>query len=408
MSIKTPATGVMLRRPYGNHVFGNVDTLGQAFFQDVGKMAVEFLGIDMGGVEPDKFGAGKLHFVVDGAGDDVTGCEVLAGIVLFHECRLVVLRAQNGAGTTHGFGDQKGGAYTGLVERGRMKLGEFHVGDAAHGAVHHRDAIACGDAGVGGRIKDIATAARGEHGQAREDAHDLFGLDIEGIDAVTFDAGSAAVEVAPEVVLCEQVDGEKMFAEGDVGMQLDSGQEGTFDFPARSILGVEDAAFGVAALAAKAEGAVFAAVEPGAIVNKLLHTQGAIFDDHAHHFLIAKAIARVERVGNMGFEGVHVGNHGGDATLRILGIALVFVALGDDEHLAQLRRLERKRQSGHAGTDHQKICANVHVAKVGNFCFKRFAGYSQDITKGVNSVGGRQYKANATSTFRNSEGGAIT
>ena len=51
----------------------------------------------------------------------------------------------------------------------------------------------------------------------------------------------------------------------------------------------------------------------------------------------------------------------GDAALRIVGVALAQLALGDDRDPAVFGRFQRKAQSGDAAADNQKIRFDVHM-----------------------------------------------
>ena len=83
-------------------------------------------------------------------------------------------------------------------------------------------------------------------------------------------------------------------------------------------------------------------------LGPLAHTQ---IDDH----VVAEPGARRHRVGHVRLEGVPFVEHAGDAPLRVLGVRLVALALGDDEHVAVCRRLEREGEPSDAAADDEVV-----------------------------------------------------
>ena len=249
--------------------------------------------------------AGYLHLVVDGAGDDVARRQREPGVVFVHE--LVALKVlQDGAGAPHSLGDEEGGFFGRVVERRGVELHELQVSQHAAGAVNHGHAVAGGDDGSGGGGIDIAHAAGGQEGDLGEVGIDLIGAAVEGVNAIAFDAGCVFGDPLPKMVLGDEVDGELVFFQLDIGVVVDCLQESAFDFGTGIILVVQDAELGVSALTVQVEGAVVFLVEVHAPLHELLYLLGC----HAHHLFHGLAVGDVvagdDGVGDMLVEGVYL------------------------------------------------------------------------------------------------------
>ena len=72
---------------------------------------------------------------------------------------------------------------------------------------------------------------------------------------------------------------------------------------------------------------------------------GALAHAQLDDALVAEARAGDERVLDVRLERVALGEHGGDAALRVLRVRLVARALGDDDDVAVRRGLEREREA---------------------------------------------------------------
>ena len=144
----------------------------------------------------------------------------------------------------------------------------------------------------------------------------------------------------------------------DVLMRGDGGQQRPLDLPSGDVLGMQDAALRVATLPAKVELALavdFPLGELHAKLDQLVDSGRAFLDDTAHDRLIAQPAPGGERVAHMALERILLARHGGNATLRVVGIRLGPAFLRDDCNRAGVGHLERKRQPGDAAAQHQKI-----------------------------------------------------
>ncbi len=139
-------------------------------------------------------------------------------------------------------------------------------------------------------------------------------------------AGDAAV------VGEQQVDGERVLDDLDLGRALDGGDQGPLDLGAgRVAAGVRDPVAVVAALAGQRQLAVGVVVELGAERDQLADRVGSLGDQRPHGVAVARAGARDQGVALVLLGGVARAERGGDAALRPLGRAGVEHVLGDDE-----------------------------------------------------------------------------
>ena len=146
-----------------------------------------------------------------------------------------------------------------------------------------------------------------------------------------------------------------------VGLGGDSGEQGAFDLAAGDILGVENAAFGVAALFAQVEFA--RAVGTGDFAFGELHAQfnqfgdpgRAFLDNRAHDLLFAKAGAGLEGIADVQFERVFLAGDGGDAALGIIGVRFGAILFGDDGDASARRHLQGEGKPRDTAAQDQKI-----------------------------------------------------
>ena len=201
---------------------------------------------EVAGVEPDEVEAVLLHLEVDRAGDDVARRQFHPFVVACHEARRIGVDAgqqQVRALAAQGLGDQKA-ALLRVVQAGRMELDEFHVADPAAGAPGHRDAVAGRGIGVAGIAVDLADPAGGEHDRHRRQRLDPLAVDIERIDAI-----AARRLAALQVARRDHVQRHPAFAQIDIRMAPDFGEQGIVDRLAGGVGGMGNPPHRVAALA---------------------------------------------------------------------------------------------------------------------------------------------------------------
>ena len=222
-------------------------------------------------------------------------------------------------------------------------------------AVAHGDAVAGGDHRIGGRGVDVAAAARGDDRKAGEHRLDLVGLLIEHIGAETGQTPRVAGYEFAQVVLREQVYGEVVLEHRDVRVLADRLDEGAFDLGAREVLVVEDAVFGVAALAVEFEPPVGGLVETRPPGDEVPDQFGRAAHDQLHGLFVALPGAADQRVVDVFLERVGGVGYRTDASLGIVGVALFDPPLGNDRNVPVGGGLQREREARRAGTDNQKV-----------------------------------------------------
>jgi hypothetical protein len=114
------------------------------------------------------------------------------------------------------------------------------------------------------------------------------------------------------------------------------------------------------AFAAKREPALGITIEPRPPLDQLAHVAHAVFDQHPYRRFIAQAVAGGDRVGGVQRRGV-VGAHcRGDAALRVAGVALSRIGLGEHEHVAGAREIGGGAKAGNAAADDQEVRTPRH------------------------------------------------
>ena len=200
----------MCCRCNGYIVFCYVYAQRHALVVDVGEVVLGLFGVLVRYVEIYAFVAAHLHFVVDGSGNYVARGERAAFVVFLHEL-LAVFGAEYGSVAAHGFGYEKAGAFSGVVQRGGVELYEFHVFYFAFGTVNHSYSVACGYRRVGGGAIYVAYSSGGYKGRFRQERVYVVGVLVEYIYAVTGNVGGVAGYVYPQMVLGYQLYGEGVF-----------------------------------------------------------------------------------------------------------------------------------------------------------------------------------------------------
>ena len=72
-----------------------------------------------------------------------------------------------------------------MVQNGRVKLNELHVGDFGSGTVCHGDTRTAGDIGIAGVQINFARTAAGQRCGVTEEGQDLAGAGIQRVEADT-------------------------------------------------------------------------------------------------------------------------------------------------------------------------------------------------------------------------------
>ena len=350
----------MRGRDDGDHVFGQVDADRQALLVNIREMAHHLFGVLVRDVEVNELLARDLELVVDAAGYHVARSERSHRVVLLHEL-LAVLQSQQASEAPHRLGDQERRALAGIVERGGVELDELHVLDHALGPVHHRHAVARGYGRVGRRVVDIAHAAGRHDGHFGQHGVYFVFLEVQHVGSEAGDVGRALFDEPAQVVLREDVDGEMVLVDVDVVVAFDAFHQGALDLVTGQVVVVQDAVLAVPALAVQIVPSRRVLVELGPPLDQLFDDRRGARDDLLDGRRVADAGPADHRVADVFLERVGLVHDRGDAALRIVGVALAQLALGDDRDPAVFGRFQRKAQSGDAAADNQKIRFDVHM-----------------------------------------------
>ena len=308
-----------------------------------------------------------LHFLVDGAGHDVTRGQAEPFVIFLHEL-LAVRQAQDAAVSPHGLRDEVGRVrLAGMEEGGGVELHELHALHRAFGAVDHGNAVARGDVGVGGGGIDSSCAACGHQGDFGKEGVDFLGVGVEDVSAVAFDVRRAAGHFDTQVVLGDDFHGEVVFQDGDVRVVAHGFHQSALDFKPRVVGMVQDAEFRVSAFAVQVEFPVLVLVEIHAPFQQVAYALRRVLHHLFHGGRVADVVAGDHGVADMLLEVVHlqVGDRG-NASLCLGRIGLVQRGLAHQGHFAFARvgHFQCVTHAGHSGTDNQKIELAYHTVAV--------------------------------------------
>ncbi|CAI8777222.1 Transcriptional regulator [Pseudomonas marginalis] len=348
------AAGVVRRRHHRDRAFGDVDVERQAALVDGREVGLdERFGL-VADVQVDAVDAQALHFMVDGAGDNIPWSQLGARVETLHEA-LTIGQLEVCTFAAQGFGDQEAlGLW--VIKAGGVELVEFQVGHPAARAPCHGNAVAAGAVGVAGIEVDLGGAAGGEDGEARTISIHFAAGAVEHIGA------EAAFARQAQALFGDQVDSDALFQQFDVGALAGLVEQGPEDRGTGGIGGVDDTAMAVAAFAGQMEleaaviaACVFIAGEGHALVDQPLDRLAAMLDGEAHRVFVAQAAAGVEGVFNVGLHRIGVVQHRGDTALGPECRTVGQVAFAQDGNAQVAGKGQRKAQAGRAAADHQDI-----------------------------------------------------
>ena len=217
--------------------------------------------------------------------------------------------------------------------------------------------------GIRGVEVDLPGAASGEQRRLREHRHHLARLLVEHVGAKAVEVRPELAHVHAEVVLRDQIDGEVVLEQIDVGVVAHLREQRPLDLAARHVGGVDDPVGRVPALAAEVERCVRClalVIEVRAERHQLTHALRPLRHDDPHHLLIAQPGPRYERVVNVVLDGVGRVHHRRDSALRVVRVRLRRCLLGDDRDGAVLSGAEGERESGHPAADDEKVVSLCH------------------------------------------------
>ena len=208
---------------------------------------------------------------------------------------------------------------------------------------------------------DIAHAAGRHDGHFGQHGVYFVFLEVQHVGSEAGDVGRALFDEPAQVVLREDVDGEMVLVDVDVVVAFDAFHQGALDLVTGQIVVVQDAVLAVPALAVQIVPSRRVLVELGPPLDQLFDDRRGARDDLLDGRRVADAGPADHRVADVFLERVGFVHDRGDAALRIVGVALAQLALGDDRDPAVFGRFQRKAQSGDAAADNQKIRFDVHM-----------------------------------------------
>ncbi len=210
-----------------------------------------------------------------------------------HEA-LAVLIDQRAAFAAQRFGGERRGVAAD-IERGRVELHEFGVGDDGADTGRHAHPLPAGFPGIGGDGIEMADATRAQHhGAGREDGALLRLAGIRTRD----DAGD-------EATLAHQLLDHIAFQHADGGGGAHGGDQGFHDRLAGHVaLDAHDAALGMGGLARQDQLALEIAVEGHAIAEQIMNAIGSFRHHQPRDLGIDNAGTGGERIGHVLVDGI--------------------------------------------------------------------------------------------------------
>ena len=199
-----------------------------------------------------------------------------------------------------------------------MELDELEIGDARAGAIRHRDAVAGRDRRIGRLAVDLPRAAGRQQHHVRPRA----------IASVPSSCRNRAPTQRPPSTIRSTTRA--------WSWAVTLGRPATRCHSARPISRpVASAACSTrralcAASMRKRELAVGIAIEARAPLDQLADVARAVLDEHLHGPLVAQPVAGGDRVGGVQRRRIVGADRGGDAALRVAGVALAWLRLGQD------------------------------------------------------------------------------
>ena len=254
-------------------------------------------------------------------------------------------------------------------QTGRVELEELHVLQRDAAAVRQRHAVAREGVGVGGRLVDLARAARGQdHGLGLEDV-DLAGGQLVGDDARDVDLLAVRHVPGGEVVVDQQVEHVELVEELDLVLHALL-VERLQDHVTRAVRGVAGPAHGrlavvagVPAEPALVDPALGRPVERQAHLLQVQHRVDGLLGHDLGGVLVHQVVTALDGVERVPLPVVllDVGQRGAHAALRRARVGPRRVELGDDGRAHARRGLQGRAHAGAArADDHDVVLVGLH------------------------------------------------
>lgn len=338
------ADHVVGSRSDGDGVAGDVQPELATDLADVREPSSDVLGGEMGQVEIHARVLGGFHLAGNGQADNVTRSEFQAVVEIGHEADAADV-AEVRAFAADRLGDEVPGT-AGDVQHGGVKLHELHVAELRPGPEGNGVAVAGGDGGVGGLAEDLARSAGGQDGLlGPHEGFAVLGIPHQCPAALAVDG--------------EQVDDERPFPKGKVGLIAGSLNEGPHDLFAGGIAqGVGDAAVTVPPFLTQRQFAVDG-IELCSPVDQFADAVGGIMNHAVDDVGIAQPFAGVEGVGDVVGEVVDGIEHAGDASLGPGAVGDGENVFAEDDGLERGGDFQRGTHAGNAAADDEHVGEHV-------------------------------------------------
>ena len=360
------AADKVCRRNDRDKIVRHIDTGFQTLGKNVGEAAAESLFAVVANIKINTLFSGTFHFGVDGAGDHVARSKALHRMVFvheFHRFRIGTGTAfENCAFAAQRFRDEKRTDGR-MIEHRRVELDELHIGDFCSGPVAHCHAGTTGDIRVAGIKINLSSSAAGDGGGGSESGENLSGFGIENVGAETAVGAGDGKPCA-----YNEIDGDMVFKNGDVGAVFHAFNHYPFQFGSGDVAGVKHAALVVSAFAAEVEVVRIVGVAEFAAGGEFCTESddfadrfGAGFNDSADSIFVAHSGTGSEGILNMFFKCIIVIHHAGNPALSTAAVAFVDGAFGEyGDTAAALCQMPR-------GGKPRKTAADNDMVKMFNF-----------------------------------------
>ena len=281
---------------YGDIIGSDVYTHRLAFLVYVGEVLASLLGVFMSDIEAHVVESVYLHLLVDCPCHNVAGCKRQALVVFLHK-GLAVGQFQYTAISTHGLGDEKGGmCLAWVIQCSGMELHKLHVCHCSLCPIHHCLTVTCGYHGVGGCLIYCTATACAHHRHLTQIGIHLLCLRIQHVCSIAVDVGSAACHPSSQVVLGDNLHGEMVLLDGDVGTVAHCLHQSALYLGSCIILVMQDTKLRVTAFAMEVELTVLLPVEVHTPLHQFTYLPWRILHHQLHCFGVADIVAGYHRV----------------------------------------------------------------------------------------------------------------
>ena len=278
-----------------------------------------------------------LHLRINRARHDVARGQRTALVVFVHELPPVLVHEPT-ALAAHRFADEES-ARLGVKKTRRVKLDELHVCDLRPRAPRHRHTVPCRDVRIRRVEIHFSATTRRQHQPVAAHRQHIARRLVQNIHAHAA-VGPGVTELAQR----QQIHRHVIFQQSDSRLARNRIQQRPLDFASRRISCVQDAPCAVTALAREIRRAVRLLVKLHTNLHQLADALRPVAHDTAHHRLIAKPRARIQRIAHMRLKRIRLIRHRRNPALRPRRIRLRLRLLRNDGHAPRARRLQRKAQ----------------------------------------------------------------